>query len=200
MLNCAGYFTRPTRSLGSGSVSTVVHRSWLSLRQVPVHRSSTQRSRTRLRASSSSHGVALFTFSRRVSLAPSAKPTLKRFAGASIVTPRPQQRVLIREMYSLSPGNVILSSRSIYARRDRLRKAATSLASRRDRFTSPPVTCVSDLLPRRKTMRVHFRCGTTNKMKEREKKSVMVTAGLRRTQARNTIEPVRLYDRILPSA
>lgn len=49
------------------------------------------------------------------------------FASVSIVTSRPQPRVLIREMYSLSPGNVVLSStRSIYVERSPTTKVAKS--------------------------------------------------------------------------
>jgi len=68
------------------------------------------------------------------------------FANVSIVTSRPQQRVLIREMYSLSPGNVVLSSRSIHATRSPMEVANRQVLCQRDRFAPQPVTWASDLI------------------------------------------------------
>lgn len=60
------------------------------------------------------------------------------FASVNIVTSWPQQRVLIREMYSLSPGNVVLSSRSIYTTEitHESRRLTSRLSARLIRFAA----------------------------------------------------------------
>lgn len=118
MLNCAGYFTR--RDVRSARLGICVNgRSPLGFPYAKYRCIAPRNAPVPGYARPHPTASALFTFSCRVSLAVRAgrKSHAQRFASVSIVTSRPLRRVLIREMYSLSPGNVLLSRQDRYTRR-----------------------------------------------------------------------------------
>lgn len=93
------------------------------------------------------------------------------FASVNIVMSWPQQRVLIREMYSLSPGNVVLSSRSIYTTviTHKIRRLTSRLSVRSIHFAA------CDLNFRFVTAPENVSCvctsaATVNKRNEKERK------------------------------
>lgn len=135
MLNCAGYFTR--RDVRSARLGICVNgRSPLGFPYAKYRCIAPRNAPVPGYARPHPTASALFTFSCRVSLAVRAgrKSHAQRFASVSIVTSRPQRRVLIREMYSLSPGNVLLSRQDRYTRRKitPTKAANRQVASQRD--------------------------------------------------------------------
>lgn len=189
------------RSLGSGSVSTVVHRlAFLTPSTGASLHATLSHPATRVLIL---RRRAFHLFTPRFPRHPSGRKShAKRFASVSIVTSRPQAaRSNSRNVFPFAWQRHSLSLIEIDMRdEDHLRGRPSRFPTRPIHFAACDL-CFRLVTAPENVMRVHFRCNNEqNKLeRQRKKRARWLTAGLRGTQARNTIKPVRLYDQILPS-